>query len=252
MAKFVIFGGTTEGREIADFLDAREEQVILFLATEYGAEQIEESKFIDCRVGRLDAEEMRKVLEQEEARYVIDATHPHAREVSRNIQEACKKAALPYFRVRRESVTVDEAKYFDCLEEMLEYLQGREGKIFSSLGLKAAESLTQLDRFQERLIMRVLPDYRGLKHLEELGYPRKHIIAMQGPFSSELNDAMFKAVEAEILISKDSGYQGGFLEKIEAARANHMEICLLRLPEEEGFSLSEMKEKILEVQGVKG
>ena len=51
----------------------------------------------------------------------------------------------------------------------------------------------------------------------ELGFEGKNLIAMQGPFSEEMNRAMLRQYDCRYLVTKDSGKAGGFPEKIQAA-----------------------------------
>ena len=69
----------------------------------------------------------------------------------------------------------------------------------------------------ERLYPRVLPDEEVIAQVRALGVPRSHIIAMQGPFSRELNIAMLRQSGAAWLVTKESGAVGGQDDKIEAA-----------------------------------
>jgi precorrin-6x reductase len=78
----------------------------------------------------------------------------------------------------------------------------------------------------------MLPGIEGLQTCLELGYPSAHRICMQGPFSRELNRAMFAAAGAAILVTKNSGPQGGFTEKLEAAGDLGMRVALLTRPAE--------------------
>lgn len=41
---------------------------------------------------------------------------------------------------------------------------------------------------------------------------------MQGPFTTELNAAMFRQTGAHYVVTKNSGHTGGFQEKLEVAR----------------------------------
>ena len=55
----------------------------------------------------------------------------------------------------------------------------------------------------------------------------------------------FKEIGADILITKDSGNVGGFLENTDAAKECGMEVVVLsRLVNEEGISVEEAKETI--------
>ena len=76
-----------------------------------------------------------------------------------------------------------------------------------------------------------------------LGYARvssvmqnedRQIIAMQGPFPTELNTALIRHFGIRYLVTKDGGAAGGFPEKAKAARETEIELVLLCRPEETG------------------
>ena len=94
----LLFGGTTEGRELAARLAVRGQRTILCVATDYGREVLEPELLanpcLDVRIGRMDAEEMRRLILEEEPGLVVDATHPYADQVTRNVREACEKTGV--------------------------------------------------------------------------------------------------------------------------------------------------------------
>ena len=53
---------------------------------------------------------------------------------------------------------------------------------------------------------------------------------MQGPFSLELNQALYRAFQAEVVVMKNSGNSGGCEEKIDAAAALGLEVVLVDRP----------------------
>ena len=131
------------------------------------------------------------------------------------------------------------------MEDLIDYLNGTEGLIFSSMGAKEALALTEIENFQERVYLRMLPSPEGMRACLDLGYPMKNLCGMQGPFSKEFNMAQFKEIGADILVTKESGNAGGFLEKIDAAKECGMEVVVLsRLVNEEGLSVEEAKDAI--------
>ena len=101
----LLFGGTTEGRELAARLAVRGQRTILCVATDYGREVLEPELLanpcLDVRIGRMDAEEMRHLILEEEPGLVVDATHPYADQVTRNVREACEKTGREYLRCLR-------------------------------------------------------------------------------------------------------------------------------------------------------
>ena len=51
-----------------------------------------------------------------------------------------------------------------------------------------------------------------------LGFKGRNLIAMQGPFSAEMNVALLHQTKAKYFVTKESGKAGGFEEKKKAAR----------------------------------
>lgn len=250
LADIVLFGGTTEGRVLARFLREQGRSALVCVATDYGASLLSDIGPVTTRVGRLDAKEMEALLQGQRPRLVIDATHPYANEVSRNIQTACAAAGVPCWRVRREEKTTpqeeDGSLTFPTMAALVSWLNETPGVIFSTLGAQEALALAAVRGGAERLWLRILPLEESLRLTRQAGVPAKHIIAMQGPFSQALNEALFRETGADILLTKDSGRAGGFAEKWNAARACGMRVAVLARPREEGLSLEEIKRRMQE------
>ena len=89
-----------------------------------------------------------------------------------------------------------------------------------------------------RLFARVLPTHAALDACAAAGIPARNIIAMQGPFTQALNEALLKQYGARWFVTKDGGAPGGFAEKAAAARAAGARLVVIRRPEEETDGLS--------------
>ena len=76
--KILIFGGTTEGRKLAEYLVKRQVQVHVCVATSYGESLLPEDTNITVSHNRMDCEEMQQFIRKYRPRYVVDATHPYA------------------------------------------------------------------------------------------------------------------------------------------------------------------------------
>lgn len=247
MYDLLLFAGTSEGHRIADFCAKNRIRACVFTATAYGKNLISPSETVDVHEGRLDEEEMARFLQQYPGVPVFDATHPYAALVSQNIREACAKAGNSYFRIFREStfdrdiaasggtVTVGSP------EEAAAYLAGTEGNILLTTGSKELPAFSVLPRFAERVYARMLPIAGSLEICGKLGLPGAHIIAMQGPFSAEMNCALIHHTGASFLVTKDTGKAGGFPEKAEAAASCGCTLVVIGRPnaEEEGMSVED-------------
>ncbi len=83
-----------------------------------------------------------------------------------------------------------------------------------------------------------MPARESIEACEAAGIPRRNIIAMQGPFSRELNEAILRQYRIAWMVSKDGGAAGGFPEKAAAARALGVRLIVLRRPEDAGADLA--------------
>ena len=67
---------------------------------------------------------------------------------------------------------------------------------------------------------------------ESAGILPAHIIAMQGPFSAALNAALYDQLDIRVMVTKDSGVQGGVPEKVLPALERDIHVILIERPEE--------------------
>lgn len=246
LAEVILFGGTTEGREISELLKSENIDSLACVATEYGESLCPSEGSFSVKCGRLTADEIAVLIGEHHPKCVIDATHPYAFGVSENISNACSKTGTKYIRVLRETCSNEGCAEFDTLEELILWLKENPGTVFSTLGVKEASLLTSIPDFENRVWLRILPSAEGLSSCLALGFPPKHIICMQGPFSDEMNRAMLSFSNADILITKESGPAGGFPEKLSAAKALGVTVAVIRRKQENGISLGEIKKNIEE------
>lgn len=244
--KICIFAGTKDGRIMAELLSMKGLDVTACAATEYGGELLEATGDLKVRTGRMDEEEMKDLFTEEGFSLIIDATHPYAQIVTQNIREAAKAAETEYLRLLRAQEEVpDDAVYLEDTAEAVRYLSEHEGQILLTTGSKELRTYSEIPGFSERVWARVLPLESSLKQAEDAGLPPARIIAMQGPFTEEMNEAMIRMTGADYLVSKQSGKIGGFKEKMDAASACGItSVVIGRPPEEEGLSFDEMTEII--------
>lgn len=78
MRQVLIFGGTSEGRMLSEYLDKRQLRHTVCVATDYGEEVMEHTEYVQIRQGRLDVPEMEALMRSGDYAVVVDATHPYA------------------------------------------------------------------------------------------------------------------------------------------------------------------------------
>ena len=230
--KFLIFSGTTEGRELSRLLADRGGRVAVSVATDYGAEEQGSYPGVTVLQGRKTVEEMAALLAGFDL--CIDATHPYAVEATKNIAAACEKAGVPCRRLLRRASGETGGLYVDSAAQAAALLEPKEGNILLTTGAKELSAFSGLE--PERLYPRVLPSHESIAACETAGIPHRNIVAMQGPFSLELNEAILRQFRIAFLVTKDGGTTGGFREKAEAARNTGAGLVVIRRPEDSGDS----------------
>ena len=245
-----VFAGTTEGCALAGFLASNGISVCASTATDYGAGSLPENENLEVFSGRMNAGDIRAFLLKQAPDLVIDATHPYAAEATKNIRLACLAAGTEYIRVirgsiRKQAQSAEKDARFVYVESMAQaaaWLKNTTGNILVTTGSKELREFTMLPDYRERVYARVLSLPDVVKTCTDMGFEGRHLTAMQGPFSRELNEAMLRQFDCRYLVTKDTGRAGGFEEKTDAALACGA-VCIVigRPPEPEGLSFMEAK-----------
>ena len=236
MSRLLVFGGTTESRTLLE----RGIPALCCVATDYGAKLLEGLDNVTPLVGRLDAPAMEALFRREGITHVIDATHPYAVEVSRNIRAACASAGIKLLRVARPRTPLPESAVVAAsAEEAAELLNATDEKVLLTVGSKELPAFAGVTNAKTRLFARVLPTSSVIAQCEALGYDAGHIVAMQGPFSRAMNEAMFAATGAKTLVTKDGGASGGMEDKLAAAESAGARVIVIGRSAEDGATLDE-------------
>lgn len=245
MDKILLFAGTTEGRNLAEFLEKNQMPTEVCVATQYGETLLEEGKYLHVHAGRLDETEMEQQIQKKQITLVIDATHPYAVIVSQNIRRACSRTGTEYIRLARKET---DASWKQEMEDVIEvasvaeaaaFLAKKEGRIFAATGSKELSAYQVIPDYQNRVVARVLSTPEAVSECAMLGFSGKNLICMQGPFTEDLNVAMLRQAQASWMVTKESGKAGGFLEKLRAAKKAGAKLVVIKRPGERSEEIAE-------------
>ena len=206
--RILLFGGTTEGRELAQRLLTLPVIFKVSVATPYGEELLQDLPQATILAGRMDRTQMEQEMEKGYD-LVIDATHPYAAEVSENIRQAAQQEQIRLLRVcRRASKVGSDCYWVQDAKEAAGLLQTLSGNILLTTGSKELVAFEGVEK--ERLDARVLPSKEALDLCEKAQIPHSHILALQGPFTTALNIALMEQYHIGILVTKDGGNRAAF------------------------------------------
>lgn len=229
----LVLGGTSDSIKICELINKKGfcNRYILSVTTEYGKD-LADGIAKKIHLGKMSEEDMDKFIMENKVSFIIDATHPYATEVSKNAIKAAETTDTGYIRYERKSL-LEEIDYKGCrfadsIDEMCEMAKNNGYKrILIGTGsknlAKYRENLPEIELFP-----RVLPTSEVIIECEKLGFNADNIIAMKGPFSKDMNVEMIKHYDIDLMLTKESGAAGGFLEKIDACEECGIDVIVLK------------------------
>lgn len=228
----LFLAGTSDARELAMELQKQGHKLLATVVTTSAGNSLREAG-IDYQIGRLSLEDMTALIREKKVKTIIDASHPYAEEASKiamNASEECNALYIRYERPQQQYVhpLVTEV---DTYEEAALIAREHKGTVMLTTGSKTLATFTKhllIDSI--RLVCRMLPNKENMEKCDALGIKQRDIIAIQGPFSKELNIALYRQYETTLVITKESGKVGSVDEKIDAALELNIPVILIKRP----------------------
>ena len=239
-----IIGGTSETGDFIEKIEGKIEYIVT-VATYAGMEVL---KGKNVRVKRLDYGEMTQFIKDNNIKTIVDLTHPYAVEVSKNAEEVAADTDTEYIRYVREkaeSGLYNDIITVDGIDQCKDYLKNITGTVLFTTGSKNIVDFESI-RAENRFIYRVLPSIFSLEECVQNEIALKDIVAVLGPFSVELNMALFSEYDVDLVVMKDSGTRGGTDEKLLACKNMNIKAVMIGRKEEKGiYDIDELVELIL-------
>lgn len=247
----LFLAGTSDARALAIELQQQGHALLATVVTDSAANSLEEAG-IAHHVGRLSIEQMVAIIQEKDITTVIDASHPYAEEASKTAMAAAEQCKLPYIRYERP-----QQQYVNPLiagvetyEEAALIAREHKGTVMLTTGSKTLATFTKhllIDSI--RLVCRMLPNKENMEKCDLLGLKQRDIIAIQGPFSKELNTALYRQYDTTLVITKESGKVGAVDEKVDAALELNIPVILIKRPKITYINQCSTFEEIIEKLG---
>jgi len=231
----IVLGGTKDGIIIGRKLQDYGYQVMVSAKSQYGRDIIYKHGLQPYPepLG-ISSGEMFNTLINNHFAVVVDATHPFSTEVTKGAITACNRANIPFIRFERpcsptpNSNKIKRVKGFQEAASLAKGILGTK-PAFLAIGSNSLNKFTEQINL-DRLVVRILPVKESIAHCLSLGISPKNIVAIQGPVSYSLNKALFENYQTSLLITKDSGDEGGLGEKVKAGLDLDMDIIIVNRP----------------------
>lgn len=229
----LVLAGTQDGREIVQYLKERHYPVIASVVSDYGKKLLE-----GCRITvnghPLTESGLRAFIEANGVDVIVDATHPYAVNISMTAMKIAASLPLTYIRYERQPLPLPNYKSLHIVrtyEEAASAAASLGKTIFLTTGSRNLKTFALSESFRQCVyIARVLPEPEVLRECRELGFLPKQVIAMQGPFSHDLNLQLYLKAQADVVVMKNSGSVGGTDTKLTAAMALDLPVVMLERP----------------------
>ena len=227
----LIFGGTTEGRAAVETLDAAGQTY--YYSTRSELQQIECLHGLRIS-GAMEAGEIAAFCRKHGVRLLVDAAHPFAVRLHRNISRAAEELEIPVIRYERKYPRRDAGMIWcDSYDEAIRWLEER--KVDNLLALTGVQTISKLKEYWTKhpCWFRVLDRTESRELAIRQGFPAERLIFFDDPQKEE---EMMSRLQPDALLTKESGESGYFREKTEAAKRLQIPVVVIKRPPlPEGF-----------------
>ena len=233
----LVFGGTTEGRKAVEVLE--EAGTTYYYSTRSDGQKVDLVHGVHL-TGGMDVPEMIACCKEHDIRLIVDAAHPFAEDLHRNLLFLAKHIQAPIIRYDRIYPPHDSDLIW-CKDYKEAVSQLEAHGVDRLLALTGVNTIWKLRPFWED---HESEDWRNpvMKHecwFRILNRRASKILAMLNRFPEERlvyyeNDDTSKLIEElspDAIITKESGLSGGFTEKVEAARQTGIKIFVVERPD---------------------
>ena len=221
----LVFGGTTEGRMAAKVLE--ESGATYYYSTRSDTQDIQlvHGQHV---TGAMEVPEMAAFCQEHGIRLIVDAAHPFAVNLHRNVIDLAEQIGVPVIRYDRIYPPHDEdlvwcKDYEDAIRQL-----GAHG-VHRLLALTGVNTIAKLrDYWQEyECWFRILNRDESLAGARKAGFPVDHLVY----YEKDDTASLIERLRPQAIITKESGASGGFEEKVEAARQAGVKVFVVERPD---------------------
>ena len=220
----LVFGGTTEGRKAVEALEAAGSRY--YYSTRGEEQQVSLTHGIHLK-GGMDLREMVTFCEAHDIRLLVDAAHPFAENLHRNLLQLAAQQDIPVIRFDRiyppRSHDVIWCKdYEDAIRKLVENGTTR------LLALTGVNTIAPLRPYwsKNESWFRILRREPSMRMAEQAGFPEDHLVF----YEEDETEALIDQLHPDAILTKESGDSGGFSQKVETAQAAGIKVYAVERP----------------------
>ena len=219
----LVLGGTTEGRKAAMVLE--EAGKPFYYSTKTGEQTLALHHGVPVN-GAMDSEAMRQFCLDHDIRLLVDAAHPFATQLHKTVATVAETLQLPAIRFERIfPERDDDIQWVDSIEEIR--FSKETHHVLSALGVQSISRLKPLESDTTHITYRILQRESSIALAYQQGATDDQLCFYH---ENEDQTEELRRLRPDVLLLKESGLTGGFMEKVEAARTLRISIIALRRP----------------------
>ena len=242
----LVFGGTTEGRKAVEVL---EEAGSCYYYSTRGAEQQMDLVHGVLLKGTMDEAKMVACCREHDIRLLVDAAHPFAETLHRNILSLAARTGIPLIRYDRIYPPRSEdliwcRDYDDAIQQM------EARGVHRLLALTGVNTIGRLSRFwrQHDCWFRILNRDTSKELARQHLFPEERLVY----YEHDDTAALLVQLQPQAILTKESGVSGGFEAKVDAARAAGVAVFVVQRPPYPPAEASVQKVVLTTVNGPHG
>ena len=221
----LVFGGTTEGRMAAKVLEESGANYCYSTRSDTQDIQLVHGHLI---TGAMEVPEMVAYCHEHDIRLIVDAAHPFAVNLHRNVVTLAEQIGVPVIRYDRIYPPHDE-EFFWCKDYDDAISQLEAHGVNCLLALTGVNTIAKLRDYWNchECWFRILNRDESLAGAQKAGFPSDHLVY----YEKDDTASLIERLQPQAIITKESGLSGGFAEKVEAAQQAGIKIFVVERPE---------------------
>lgn len=229
----LIFGGTTEGKKVAELFDVVGQEY--WYSTKTDAHKSIKGRRV---FGEMNFSGIAEFCREKNIRLIVDAAHPFAVELHKNIYKVSCNFGIEVVRYERNYPVPEKTeliRYFSSYDDIVNaVLENRFENVLALTGVQTIEKLQKLSQ-QRSCYFRILDTKLSREKAKETGIKEEFVIPMKPKANANDLIQLANKLKIDILLSKESGESGFFETKVKVAQALNIPLWVIQRPVLPGF-----------------
>ena len=178
--------------------------------------------------GAMEVPEMVTFCREHDIRLIVDAAHPFAVNLHRNVVNLAERISVPVVCYDRIYPSHDKnlvwcKDYYDAISRL--EVHG----ITKLLALTGVNTINRLRLYWQdhECWFRILKRDESQSEAQKTGFPAEHLVY----YEQDDTASLIERLQPQAILTKESGMSGGFDEKVEAARQAGLKVFVVERPE---------------------